>query len=510
MSYRNVLDVGTLGIPNAQSCQSIVQNVIHPTGISHISGSLKNKEAGQVLVTPDRRKGDTMTLPSQPPQNSIAQDTSELVYAFLESARCKGLSKESLRYYSDFLLKLAKTYPELPQTLEPLEQFIFTFQSSDARRHAAFRAVRAFYNWLEKRYEIPSLMRRMDAPRVKPKEKPALTIEQLKKLLEYPGHRPIVRVLLHFLADTGCRIGEAANLTQDDVFEDSVRVRGKTGERIIPISPMVHNMLTALGPGRIFKYEAHCLSDYVVKAGKEAGVKVNAHDLRRTFATNWRGSDMSLKYIGGWASWKMVEHYSQRRIDKARDDHQIYSPIALINGVQLKPVSNVPVVPPLQPSGSVEHLLKMAEELGATKERVKQLESVNNSRPKYDDLQTILDRYTDYELQVPFAKYLIHALLYHYCKNTLETLERYVENSTIPKCLINSLCAYADGEFDPREPEPDKETYANAVIKEAKQLYSIMANLIRPFILDNQAQALIYKEICGDNAELESIKLIEV
>ncbi len=49
MNYRNALDVGILGILNALSCQIIVQNVIHPTGISHISGNLKNKEAGPVL-----------------------------------------------------------------------------------------------------------------------------------------------------------------------------------------------------------------------------------------------------------------------------------------------------------------------------------------------------------------------------------------------------------------------------------------------------------------------------
>jgi len=311
-----------------------------------------------------------------PPQSSL-QNTDTLVQYYLENCRARNLAKESLRYYSDFLLKFAKQYPQLPETPEPLEQFICHFQSSDARRHSAYRAVRTFYNWLEKREHISkNPMKMVGAPRVHPKEKPALTIEQLKKLLEYPGHRPIVRVLLHFLTDTGCRIGEAANLTQDDVFEDSVRVRGKTGERIIPISPMVQNMLTALGPGRIFKYETHCLSDYVVKAGKAAGVKVNAHDLRRTFAQNWRGSDMSLKYIGGWASWKMVEHYSQRRIDKVRDDHQIYSPIALINGVQAKPVSSAPVAQPLPVYSSVEHLLKMAEELGAAKEKIKQLEAI--------------------------------------------------------------------------------------------------------------------------------------
>lgn len=305
------------------------------------------------------------------PQNSISQDTPTLVNAFLENCRHRGLSKETNRYYSDFLFKLAKAYPKLPQTLEPLEQFIYNFQSSDARRHGAFRAVRAFYNWVERRYEIPSIMARADAPKVRPTERPALTIEQLKKLLEYPHHPPVIRTLLYFLADTGCRIGEAANLTSEDLFGDKIKVRGKTGERIIPISPEVHEMLSNLGTGKIFPGLSHWLSEQVVKAGKRAGVKVRAHDFRRTFATIWRGSDLSLKYIGGWASWKMVEHYSRRKLDKAQDDHKKFSPISIIN-----PPINPEPIPAQQSAGDINVIISLAEELGKAKERIKQLEAI--------------------------------------------------------------------------------------------------------------------------------------
>jgi len=94
---------------------------------------------------------------------------------------------------------------------------------------------------------------------------------------------------------------------------------------------MVHEMLTKLGNGKLFSGLSHWLSEQVVKAGRRAGVPVRAHDLRRTFATTWRGSDLSLKYIGGWASWRMVEHYSKRRLDKAQEDHKQFSPITVMN-----------------------------------------------------------------------------------------------------------------------------------------------------------------------------------
>ena len=372
---RNVYAAGTNGILNNQEHPRHVQidSAAARTGINLTGGNLRSK-AGPV---PEHQagKGATMNTPSKPPNSSL-YDTQKLVNAFLDNCRLRHLSHETLRYYSDFLLKLGKQYPQLPDTPEPLEVFICHFQSSDARRHGAFRAVRAFYNWSERRYQITNPMKMVGAPRIRPKEMPVLTADQLKKLLEYPNHRPLVRVLLHFLADTGCRISEAANLESGDIFDDSVRVRGKTWERIIPISPMVHDMLLSLGPGMIFPHNSRTLSAYVCKAGSAAGVPCHAHDLRRTFATNWRGSDLSLKYIGGWKSWRMVEHYSQRRIEKARDDHRINSPIALIYGNDGNLKLSGPDTSPL--AGITEYISKLAElaeALGAAKERIRHLEA---------------------------------------------------------------------------------------------------------------------------------------
>lgn len=307
-----------------------------------------------------------MKTTSKPPETSL-QDTITLVNAFLDNCRARGLSKETLRWYSDFLLKFAAQYPELPDSPEPLEQFIYHFQSSDSRRHGAYRAVRSFYNWCERRYSINNPMKATTAPKVKPTERPALTMEQLKKLLEYPYQSNLTKALLFFLADTGCRIGEAATLHSDNIYDNSVKVKGKTGERIIPISHAVREMIIGLGTGLVFKYSNRVLSDRVIKAGRLAGVKVCPHDLRRTFATNWRGSDLSLKYIGGWASWRMVEHYSQRKLDKAQEDHKVHSPVAMINPAATKvPASGKP--PAVEDAANMDTIIKLAEQLGAAKQ----------------------------------------------------------------------------------------------------------------------------------------------
>lgn len=460
-----------------------------------------------------------MNTASHPPLTSL-QDTEYLVNDYLNNCRLRQLSPKTIEFYSHHLLKFAKRYPVLPDSVKPLEEFIYSFISSGASRHGAFRSIRAFYNYAEKSFSTKNPMKAVGVPRVRPTEKPALTVEQLKKLLGYPGHNPLVRALLHFLADTGCRIGEAANLKPCDIFEESVRLDGKTGQRIVPISPMVRDMIVGIGAGpngTVFRYNNRTLSDYVCKAGKAAGVPCHSHDFRRTMATLWGGSDLSLKQIGGWKSWKMVEHYSQRRLAKSQDDHKLHSPVALVYGKDKEQPESPPdeSLAETKTTGQVyiEQVIKIGKELGLAQSKIDTLEhSLRNARsrgPKYDDLQTILDRYTDYELMIPEAKFLIHALFYHFSRNILETAEIYARDSKMPDCLLQTLYDFAMGDFDPREGEPEKEKLIGQMQLESSRLFSIIAELIKPAIYEHRAQALIYKEICHDDTDIESVKLLE-
>ncbi len=264
-----------------------------------------------------------MSRHSQSPGN-ILPATLPLLEAFLQSNTDRGLSPKTIKWYRDFLKHFAATFPVMPSDAGAIEGWVSSYHSSDERRHGAYRACRAFYYFCARRYDceqLENVIRKVAAPKRTRKEKRPLSDQELKQLLEFPGYDSQIRALLYTLADTGCRIGEAVSLTQERVGSDTLTVCGKTGERVIPVSPKVRDMLRQLGPGKLFQ----CTTDWYIRliseAFKAAGVRGSAHLLRHTFASNWTGSTEGLKNIGGWMSWTMVSTYSHKNIKQLVAEH---------------------------------------------------------------------------------------------------------------------------------------------------------------------------------------------
>lgn len=330
-----------------------------------------------------------MNKPSTPPNSSLP-NTTDLVHTYLVNCERRGLSPATLRWYGFFLKNFAREYSELPVKPEPIEEFIYSHKTGDERRYGAFRCLRAFYNFVESRVFIEQKLDLVNPftkilpPRRSPKEKWALNLDELRRLLEYPEHDPIIRTLLYLLADTGIRIGEAASLISDNVFSDSVKVKGKTGERIVPISAKVRAMLIKSGPGKLFPHKPHWWSMEISRAFKEVGLPGTAHTLRHTFCTLFEGSDQSLMQITGHKSFQVVQQYTHKKVEKAKKQHSEHGPLARLYGVNNSQgeLSN-------QVNNSTLHtIVELAEELGAAKERIKILEAsvvhytVKNNRVK--------------------------------------------------------------------------------------------------------------------------------
>lgn len=297
-------------------------------------------------------------LPDIPDDLSDCRDTLMLVRKFNQYNVDRNLSKETLRYYNELLLKFAHHSPELTTNPDVIEAWVSTFTSGDERRHAAYRACRALYNWAERRIfsadSFKNPFRRMLPPRRSHKEKRPLTKEELRQLLEFPKHRKDIRVLLFTLADTGCRLGEVCSLMSSDITENSIKVHGKTGERIVPISSQVHDMLNSLGKGRLFPAKVSWYSRLIAEAFEASGLTGHAHLLRHTFASNWSGDTKDLKDICGWSSWAMVSNYAHKNIDKLTVEHGKHSPL-----VSLKPEQPTAAIKPasvvVEPKSQSKH-----------------------------------------------------------------------------------------------------------------------------------------------------------
>lgn len=149
--------------------------------------------------------------------------------------------------------------------------------------------------------------------------------------------------LLTLLIDTGMRTSEAAGLRKQDIKTDTVTVRGKTGEREIPISEETRRLLLALitdkaeyifnghkGPlGRhgIYRIVHACME----KAGIY-GPKLGGHRLRHAFGKGYlvSGGDLrSLQQIMGHANITTTEKYAALTLDDTIKKHHQFSPLRL-------------------------------------------------------------------------------------------------------------------------------------------------------------------------------------
>ncbi|MBU1173298.1 MAG: tyrosine-type recombinase/integrase [Proteobacteria bacterium] len=257
-------------------------------------------------------------------------NTWQAVEAFINAQKAKGLSLDTIRWYSGILNLFAQRYVEIPLLPEGIESFIASCKGKDERRHGYYRTMRVFFNFLHKRYRLQNPMEYIDAPRRKPKKPKPLTTDELDQLLAFP-HKPKVKTGLLFLADTGARVGEAANLALRDLNETPfgfvTRVSGKTGDRIVPISTETYQALIKYLP---FGYSPYRFRRIISRAFKDAMVRGSGINLRHTFATLWLGDELILQQIMGHSHLSTTRIYRALRTELVSAQHHQYSPLRMV------------------------------------------------------------------------------------------------------------------------------------------------------------------------------------
>jgi integrase len=118
---------------------------------------------------------------------------------------------------------------------------------------------------------------------------------------------------VRFAYYTGARSGEIRSISRDNVLEDSLIVRGKSGRRIIKLNSqakeIIHNQNV------LWNYSKDYVSHKFKKEIRKLGIKNGRfHDLRRTFGLNLIKQGMSIYKVSkllGHASVKTTEqHYA--------------------------------------------------------------------------------------------------------------------------------------------------------------------------------------------------------
>ncbi|NQT05191.1 MAG: tyrosine-type recombinase/integrase [Dehalococcoidia bacterium] len=226
-------------------------------------------------------------------------------------------------------------------TGQDVTQFLDSLQCSGGGKHAYYRVLKTFYNWLyspKSGYSLnpndnPILI--VDAPKVGKRILPSLSQEQLNYLIEQAG---CVRdkAIISLFADSGLRLSELASINPDNIDWNNrlIKVNCKGNkEGLAPFGERTELLLLDWLSqhevnGRLWDLHTWGIVEMLQQLKIKTGLPCNPHTFRRTFASILakRGVDsLHIKRLGRWESIQMVERYT--RSVKFEDSLKLYSSI---------------------------------------------------------------------------------------------------------------------------------------------------------------------------------------
>lgn len=284
-------------------------------------------------------------LPSNGPINAAVSGEGAVKAAikyFLDSYRARNLSPATIDWYRNILQKFARACPDFPRGPEPIEAFLAGITGSDETRHDYYRALKTFFRFMAERRETTDPMAKISVQRPKIKLRPTLDENELYRLLNSATNLRDSTILT-LLVDTGIRSGEICGLRVSDIKAETIKVRGKTGEREVPISEQTRRLLEALiasQPGQEYVFLGHkgplgkdgiyrIVRRHMKKAGI-TGPKLGSHRLRHAFGRNYlvSGGDLrSLQELMGHKRITTTEIYTNLSKKDLIDKHHQFTPL---------------------------------------------------------------------------------------------------------------------------------------------------------------------------------------
>lgn len=215
------------------------------------------------------------------------------------------------------------------------------------------RSLRAFCHWLHaEEFAETNVMAKVKQPSAPKLVKPVLTADECQRALNAAkSGRNGLRdhALMLFMLDTGARANEVCGLAMADVNwqQRLAKVFGKGGkERYIPFSAATMKAMQRYivkarrdESDRVFQNEdgyaltPSGLLQLCHRIGERAGVELNPHKFRHTFAISYLRSGASvfaLQKTLGHSSLDMSLRYAALMTDDLVNDHAKHSPVAAL------------------------------------------------------------------------------------------------------------------------------------------------------------------------------------
>jgi len=265
------------------------------------------------------------------------------IRSFLRNREALDRKPKTLQWYKEQLSRFAKLHPIIPTDPENIEDFLASITGSPATKHAYCRTLKTFYHFISQRYHFPNPFNEIGSLRQPKRVMPTLEPNDMYRLLIAVRDRSERAIITLFL-DTGARVSEITSLRWKHIFNASILVDGKTGERLIPISEETRQLLLSLprhisGSPFVFNNQyGEAMSRFSVyrivsRLLKEIGIenpKMGPHRLRHTFGKDYLvngGDTRSLQQIMGHANITTTEQYASLNIKDITEKHHKFTPL---------------------------------------------------------------------------------------------------------------------------------------------------------------------------------------
>lgn len=252
------------------------------------------------------------------------------------------LKPTSIASYRRLLTRFLTAFAEIPEKPETIEMFLAGLNVGALSKHNYWRAIRGFYIFLHKRYQVDNPTDTVRPPHVSPKVMPTCEPAELRRIM-LAANTPRDRSILTIFYDTGIRPGELRMLRPEDVHDGYIIVNGKTGERQIPVSEetmtALHVMIAGSKNGLLFPgYKGQPLTraalyDIIRRVMRRAGItgnKLGPYRLRHSFGKGFlvNGGDIrTLQLLMGHRSISTTQVYANLNLKDLTEKHHQFTPL---------------------------------------------------------------------------------------------------------------------------------------------------------------------------------------
>ena len=252
-------------------------------------------------------------------------NSAELVSKFIKT-RKEGLSPLTLKFYESYLTRAQSVVGLNVQGID-INLYLKSLKCAPGGKHAYFRTLRTFYNWLYSRksgYRLnpqDNPIQYVDIPKKQKRILPSVTESQLEQLVSQ-AESLRDKCIIKLLFDSGMRLSEITKIKRGDIDWNSrtITIIGKGNkQRRAPFTQNTAEMLQVyLGDnhatGTIWQLTVYGIQTMLKKLGIKTGIKCNPHSFRRGFACNLHKKGLStldIMHLGGWEDLSMVLNYTR-------------------------------------------------------------------------------------------------------------------------------------------------------------------------------------------------------